>query len=131
MANFQLNNLIKQGQMRTLIAVVVASAVVLTLIISLLAQGKHKKVVSPNKELDITGIVDESFTEANAESAMTAQQSEFESLKKEMTKLHETIGTMMKTQEEQITELNKTWQNNASRASMLVSRAARTGSRSG
>ncbi len=111
MANFQLNNLIKQGQMRTLIVVVVASAVVLTLIVSLLAQGKHKKVISQNKELDITGIVDESFTEANAESAMTAQQSEFESLKKEMTKLHETINTMMKTQEEQITELNKTWQN--------------------
>lgn len=111
MANFQLNNLIKQGQVRMLLAVVVGGAVVLTLIISLLAQGKHIKPAAQSKELNLTGIVDESFTEANAESAMTAQQSEFESLKKEMTKLHETIGTMMKTQEEQITELNKTWQN--------------------
>ena len=110
MANFQLNNLIKQGQVRMLLAVVVGGAVVLTLIISLLAQGKHKKPAAQSKEIDLTGIVDESFTEANAESAMTAQQSEFESLKKEMTKLHETINTMMKTQEEQITELNKTWQ---------------------
>lgn len=111
MANFQLNNLIKQGQVRMLLAVVVGVVVVLTLIISLLAEGKHKKTVSQSKELDLTGIVDESFTEANAESAMTAQQSEFELLKKDMAKLNTTINTMMKTQEEQITELNKTWQN--------------------
>lgn len=85
--------------------------VMLALLITLLADGTHKKSTTQKNELDLTGIVDESFTEANAESAMTAQQSELESLKKEMGELTSTIKTIMKTHEEQVTELNKTWQN--------------------
>lgn len=110
MANFQFNQLIKKKQMKLFIAVVLGLMVVLTMLITLLADGRPKKSIHAEKAAGLTGIVDESFTEANAESAMTAQQGEFESLKKQVTKLHATIGALIKNQTEELTALNKTWE---------------------
>lgn len=80
------------------------------MMLTLLVDSKPKRNIISKNEPDLTGIVDESFTEANAESAMTAQQSELESLKKEVSKFNSTLKTMMKAHEEQVTELNKNWQ---------------------
>ena len=110
MVNFQLNNLIKRGQVRTCLIVGLVTVVILTIIITLLAEVKPKKLVSPPKELDLIGIVDESFTTGNAESAMTAQQSELEALKKSMHQLQTSIKTMNKSHEEQLAQLNKNYQ---------------------
>lgn len=110
MANFQLNQLVKKGQIRTLAMVAITVVIVLTTIITLLADGKPKKVAASKKEFDLTGIVDESFTEANTESAMTLQQTDVEQLKKEMSRVNSKIKSMMDTHEEQVALLNKTWQ---------------------
>jgi len=110
MANFQLNQLVKKGQIRTLAMVAITVVIVLTTIITLLADGKPKKVAPSKKEFDLTGVVDESFTEANTESAMTLQQTDVEQLKKEMSNVHSKIKSMIEAHEEQVALLNKTWQ---------------------
>src|SRR3990167_10862656 len=110
MVNFQFNRLVKRGQVKIFLIVGLVAVVILAIIITLLAEVKPKKLVSPPKELDLTGIVDESFTTGNAESAMTAQQGELESLKKSMSQLQSSIITMSKAFDAQLSELNKTWQ---------------------
>lgn len=110
MANFQLNQLVKKSQIRTLAMVAITVVIVLTTIITLLADGKPKKIAPSKKEFDLTGIVDESFTEANTESAMTLQQTEVEQLKKEMSNVHSKLKSMIEAHEEQVALLNKTWQ---------------------
>jgi conjugal transfer pilus assembly protein TraB len=119
MANVQLNQWIKRSQIKRFIAVVLAVIVVLTMLITLLSEGRHQKKTSTEKAREVTGIVDESFTEANAESAMTAQQSELEGLKKQINKLHATIGAVMKNQAEELVTLNKTWESKFEAAKAL------------
>jgi conjugal transfer pilus assembly protein TraB len=93
MANWQLNQLIKGRQMRTLMVAVFILVMILALVIALLADGSPKKSRS-KATMDLTGIVDEPFTEAVAESAMTAQQTELESLKKQLSELSHNIKSM-------------------------------------
>ncbi len=111
MAKFQFNQLIKKGQFRIFMLISLGVTLLIALSMTLLSASHPKKESIKKTELDLSSVMDESFTEANAESAMTAQQSELESLKKEMGKLTTTLQTMMKTQEEQVVELNKNWQN--------------------
>jgi conjugal transfer pilus assembly protein TraB len=73
MASFQLNEWVKSKQRRRLMSVVLGVSVVMIAIITLASGGKtqHKTV---KKEMpDLVGIVDESFSEANTESALTRQ----------------------------------------------------------
>ena len=95
MANMRLNSLIKSRQMRMLGLVGGGIFVVFILIVTLLADvsPKKKKTVS-NPSTDLTGILDESFTSANADSAMVAQQSELESLKTQMKQLALSMKSM-------------------------------------
>ena len=88
MANAKLNRLIKSRQMRIFSLVGGGLMIALLIMVALLvdAHPKKKKPVL-NASTDLTGLIDESFTTANVDSAMIAQQSELESLKKQMKQL--------------------------------------------
>ena len=89
MANHLINKFIKGKQIRTLMITIGGFIILLGVIIALLVDGKPK--IKSSEKIDLTGIVDESFTEANVESAMTAQQTELESLKNQVNELANSI----------------------------------------
>lgn len=94
MANFQINRFIKGKQFRILMLAGGASVLIMGFIIFLLVEGKPKKAILEKHKLNLTGIVNESFTEENAESALTAQQAELELLKTQLGKLTSSIKSM-------------------------------------
>ena len=99
MANLRLNRLIQSRQARML-GIVGGGLLVLTLtVVGLLADAKPKKHAVIDKNTDITGIIDESFTEANAASSMTAQQSELETLKAQFSQLSRSLNDMREAHE--------------------------------
>ena len=63
MANWQLNKLVKGRQLRTLIVAGCAFTLVLAMMIVLLVDGRPKKAASRKESVDLTGIVNESFTQ--------------------------------------------------------------------
>lgn len=94
MVNWQLNKLIKRSQIRTLMVTGSCLIVIVALVLVLLTQGHKKKPEVSKKSVDLTGIVDESFTEAAANNALTTQQTELESLKKQITELTQNVKAM-------------------------------------
>lgn len=94
MANFQVNRLMKHKQFRNLMIAGSCLVGVVALILVLLIDGNPKRKGVASQSVDLTGIVNESFTEANAESALTAQQTELESLKNQISELAKSIKTM-------------------------------------
>lgn len=94
MVNWQLNKLIKSSQIRALMVTGSCLFVIVALVLLLLTQGHKKKPEVSKKSVDLTGIVDESFTEAAANSALTTQQTELESLKKQITELTQNVKAM-------------------------------------
>lgn len=94
MANWQLNKMVKVRQVRTLIIVLCGLFFLVTMMIALLADGHPKKSLSSENSVDLTGIVDESFTDAAADNALTSQQTELESLKKQISELTLNIKSM-------------------------------------
>lgn len=77
-------------QRRTLVAVILGCVFVTGASILLISHDKpHKKKETDSTNL--TGVVDASFSEANAESALTAQQAELESLKAQMVQLRDAM----------------------------------------
>lgn len=109
MVNFQFNQIIKKQQIKLLITALVVICIVIALFITLSGHTRHKRVASPEKTAP-TGVISESFTEANTQSAMLAEQQEIDALKTQMQKLHATMGAMMKTQAEEISTLNQSWE---------------------
>ncbi len=87
MAN--LNQWVAKQQKRTLLACLMVILLVVGL--GLLLIPKKTKIVDGDKSLHVTGVVDESFSQSNTESAMTAQQAEFESLKEQMQSFKQTL----------------------------------------
>ena len=109
MANWQLNKLVKGRQLRTLIVAGCAFTLVLAMMIVLLVDGRPKKTSASKGTVDLTGIVNESFTQAAGDNAMIAQQTELESLKKQISELTNNIKMMgdehqkqMQTQKEEL-----------------------------
>ena len=94
MANWQWNKMVKGRQIRTLIAAGSCLLLVLAMMIVLLVDSHPQKTSSLKKSVDLTGIVDESFTEAASDNALAAQQTELESLKKQISELTNTMKTM-------------------------------------
>ena len=74
--------MVKGRQVRTLIVTGCGLFFLVAMMIVLLADGRPKKTQAQKKSVDLTGIVEESFTDAVADNALTAQQTELESLKK-------------------------------------------------
>ena len=80
------------------------------MMIVLLVDGRPKKTSASKGSVDLTGIVNESFTQAAGDNAMIAQQTELESLKKQISELTNNIKTMgdehqkqMQAQKEELT----------------------------
>ena len=107
MASFQLNEWMRDKQRRTLISVISGITVVVIAIITLASSGKPAHVKKSEKTMpDLTGIVDESFNEANTESALTSQQTELEQLKEQITTLAAALKTQGTTQAKQVADLS-------------------------
>ena len=64
------------------------------MMIVLLVDSRPQKTSSLKKSVDLTGIVDDSFTEAASDNALASQQTELESLKKQISELTHTMKTM-------------------------------------
>ena len=94
MANWQWNKMVKGRQVRTLIAAGSCLFFLVVMMIVLLADGRPKKNLAAKKSVDLTGIVEESFTDAVADNALTSQQTELESLKKQIGELTLNIKSM-------------------------------------
>lgn len=105
MANLRLNGLIKSRQMRMMSLVGGGLLVLSMTIVALLADSKPKKHSAVDKKTDLTGIIDESFTDANAVSAMTAQQSELESLKTQLSQLSQSLKDMNEAHQKEAREM--------------------------
>jgi conjugal transfer pilus assembly protein TraB len=94
MVNWQWNKIIKGRQIRTLIVAGSCLLFAIAMMIVLLINGSPKKALATKKSVDLTGIIEESFTDAIADQALTTQQSELESLKKQVTQLTKTMKVM-------------------------------------
>lgn len=105
MASFHLNALTKKSQFQMLFMVVLAVILVSFALVTLSAQD-HRKQPEKASSTDLTGIVDESFSEANAESAMSAQQAELDGLKQQMAQLATTLDEKAAQQEKQVADLS-------------------------
>lgn len=105
MVKFNLNTLTKKAQIRTLVVVILGAALVLFAVVTLAFNDVPHKKQEKTPLTDLTGIVDESFSEANAESAMSAQQVELESLKAQMAQLTKALDEKAKLQEKQVADL--------------------------
>lgn len=125
MANIKLNRLIKSRQMRMMSLVGGGLLVVSMTIIALLADAKPKKHSDVAKKTDITGIIEESFTEANAVSAMTAQQGDVESLKTQVSVLVNELKEMRDTHAKEVQDMAVKIQEAAKIKSASVTEAQR------
>ena len=94
MANWQWNKIVKGRQVRTLIVAGCGLFFLVAMMVVLLADGRPKKTQALKKSVDLTGIVEESFTDSVADNALTAQQTELESLKKQISELTLNIKSM-------------------------------------
>jgi len=112
MANIQLNRLIKSRQLRMMSLIGGGLFILFLVVVGLLADAKPKKHASVNKADDLTGIIDESFTEANADSALTAQQGELESLKMQLGQLTQSMKDMREAHVKEAIELSQQLQEN-------------------
>jgi len=91
MANFSINQLMARTQLRTLVAVLLGCVLVTGASILLISHDKPRNQKKDVDSTNLTGVVDASFSEENAESALTAQQAELESLKAQMVQLREAM----------------------------------------
>lgn len=102
MLNPQLNRIIKSKQFKTLLLTGGIFLIVITIIVVLLLDARPKKTPAVKQEVDLTGMVDEAFSEANTESALSAQQTELEELKNAFAKLQKAVTAMHQEQRQQL-----------------------------
>ena len=107
MANWQLNKLIKRVQIRRLLLIVGGVFFCCVMIFALMVDGHSQKKPQKQESADLTGIIEESFTEAVAQNALTAQQTETESLKKEISQWTKKFKTMNEEHQQQLKELKE------------------------
>ena len=106
MVDFTKNKRVSSSQMKVMIAVVAGISIVLLLVIALLVEGKSSKKTNKNA-VDLVGIINESFTEKNTESAMTAQQLELEGLKEQISTMNKKFDLMSEAKSKENTVLQK------------------------
>ncbi|USQ15573.1 conjugal transfer protein TraB (plasmid) [Legionella lytica] len=94
MANWQLNKLVKKVQIRRLLLIGGSLIMGFFVVFALMAGGHAKKKPQAQESADLTGIIEESFTEEVAQNALTAQQTEVELLKKQLSELTRNIKKM-------------------------------------
>lgn len=96
---FRLNHTIKKQQLIRLLSGVFAGVLVLILVV--LGTKSGRKPHHEERAPDFSGIVDAQFSEADTESAMTSQQLELESLKKQMVSLTDGIKSLKEQNDQQ------------------------------
>lgn len=101
----KLNGLLKKQQLVRFVGLGFAAILAFGLIL-LASKGSHQ-TAALEKEPDFTGVINSQFTEADGESAMTSQQLELDSLKKQMARLVEGMKTLQEQNVKQTTELTK------------------------
>jgi conjugal transfer pilus assembly protein TraB len=119
MLNWQRNVWIKTRQVRTLIMACGIGILIVAIMMVLLVDGQPKKTVSSKEALDITGIVEESFTEAANNQALEVQQTELEFLKKQIGELTNNVKAMNEAHQKQLEEQKE--ELNTQLAAMLLS----------
>ncbi len=102
MANWQWNKMVKGRQVRTLIVAGCGLFFLFAMMIVLLADDRPKKNLEAKKSVNLTGIIEESFTDAVADNALTAQQTELESLKKQVSELTLNIKSMAEAHQKEL-----------------------------
>ncbi|HHT9922940.1 TPA: TrbI/VirB10 family protein [Legionella pneumophila] len=102
MANWQWNKMVQGRQVRTLIVAGCGLIFLVAMMIVLLADGRPKKKFAAKKSVDLTGIVEESFTDAVADNAMAVQQTELESLKKQVSELTLNMKSMAEAHQKEL-----------------------------
>jgi conjugal transfer pilus assembly protein TraB len=102
MANWQWNKMVKGRQVRTLIVAGFGLFFLIVVMTVLLADGRPKRNATLKKSVDLTGIVEESFTEALADNALTTQQTELELLKKQISELTLNIKSMAEAHQKEL-----------------------------
>jgi conjugal transfer pilus assembly protein TraB len=90
MSSFELNHYMAKLQKRNFVVAVIAFLLIVMAIIFLMSDDKPKKKVQ-KENVDLVGVIDESFGQANTNSALTAQQAELETLKTQVSQLQELI----------------------------------------
>lgn len=78
------------------------SVFLFAMMIVLLADDRPKKNLEAKKSVNLTGIIEESFTDAVADNALTAQQTELESLKKQVSELTLNIKSMAEAHQKEL-----------------------------
>lgn len=78
-------------QYKNLLSVIGIIVVVFMVIITLFADGKPKTQESIAQKSVFDGVIDDTFSDTNAESAITSQQMELSDLKKELLKMNEKL----------------------------------------
>lgn len=89
MAKLNVNVKAKVKQFKNLIAIVGVFGVVLMVLVTVFAEGESRVPSRDKKTFD--GVIDEAFSDANAESAMEHQQLELADLKREISTLKEAL----------------------------------------
>lgn len=102
MADWQFNRLIKGAQWRRLQWVLVAVLALVALLSVVMAQGGSNAPSKKETPADLTGLVDETFTEQVAQNAMLTQQQTLEGLKNELATLSKTLTEMKAGQQTQL-----------------------------
>lgn len=103
MPKFNLNQLALIKQRRKLSMVI--TIVVLAMMGGLWLMPAKSKPKKPEASVNLTGIMDDSFSESNTTSAMTAQQAELESLKTQLKELKASEALREKSQKEELARL--------------------------
>jgi conjugal transfer pilus assembly protein TraB len=106
MAKFQLNRLIKSQQKRTLSMAIIGTLILFTIVMVLAKNDKKQiKPKSNSHPINLVGVVDESFSDANTESALSQQQTELESLKTQIRQLAVSLEKSNQMQKDAIQQL--------------------------
>lgn len=119
MASNGINKSILKTQVRNLIGIVAGAALVIGVMLVLLSSPEPKK---SETDANLTGIVDDaSFNEANTQSALSAQQTELESLKEQMEALKIALDRSEAAREKETSNLTSLIKDAASQPVQLAS----------
>lgn len=91
MAKFNINLKERYQQYKNLVSVASIVVVVLIVIITLFSDGKPKPLERSTDQRVFEGVIDDTFSDSSAESAITSQQMELTDLKKELATLTEQL----------------------------------------
>lgn len=92
MAKFNINLKERYQQYKNLVSGISIVSVVFVIIITLFADGKPKAQEQSAKKGVFDGVIDDTFSDSNAESAITSQQLELSDLKKELSAVNEKLN---------------------------------------